>query len=84
MIRRSEAGVLPQLLGDDDRVEIDRGPPSRLVSMPVEGAMMGAAERDCELIADPAAQSARLHKSQVMGVATLPSADEARLPRHEL
>ena len=52
--------------------------------MPVKGTMMSAAERDCELIADPAAQGLGLHKSQVMGVGRLPPAQKARLRRHEL
>jgi hypothetical protein len=52
--------------------------------MPVKGTMMGAAERDRELIADPAAQSLGLHESQVMGVARLPPAHEAWLRSHEL
>jgi hypothetical protein len=52
--------------------------------MPVEGTMMGAAERDRELIADPSTQSLGLHESQVMGVARLPPAQKAGLRRHEL
>jgi hypothetical protein len=33
---------------------------------------------------DPAAQRLGLHESRMMGIARLPSADEARLRRHEL
>jgi hypothetical protein len=43
--------------------------------------MMGAAERDRELIADPSTQSLGLHESQVVGVARL---QKAGLRRHEL
>src|SRR5580700_6922817 len=46
--------------------------------------MMGATERDCELVADPAAQGLGLHESEVMGVARLPPAHEAWLRSHDL
>jgi hypothetical protein len=50
----------------------------------VKGAMVGAAQRHRELIADPAAQGPWLHESEVMGVARLPPAQQACLRRHEL
>jgi hypothetical protein len=79
MIRRSlEAGLLPSSLGNDGRVKIDRGPPSNLVSVPVEGTMVGATEGDCEFIADPTAQCARLHEAQVVSVRRPSSAHDAR------
>jgi hypothetical protein len=46
--------------------------------------MVGAAQRHRELVADPAAQGARLHESEVMGVRRLPPTNEAGLRRHEL
>ena len=41
--------------------------------------MMGPAERDRELIADFAAERARLRKPQVMGITGLSPTHEARL-----
>ena len=79
-----QPGVLPQPVRDRHCVDAGRRPPRRLVAMPVKGTMMGAAERDRELIADPAAQGLGLHESEVMGIARLPPAEKARLRRHEL
>jgi hypothetical protein len=45
--------------------------------------MVGAAKGNRELIADPAAQCARLRKPQMMGVGWLASAYEAWLRGHE-
>src|SRR5580693_5325428 len=52
--------------------------------MPVNGPMVGAAERDREFIADPAPHGSRLHEPQMVRVRRLPSAQKARLRRHEL
>jgi hypothetical protein len=60
--------MLPQPLGDHHRVEIGGLPPRRLVTAPVKGTMVGAAERHRELIADPAPEGPWLHESEVMGV----------------
>jgi hypothetical protein len=79
-----EPGVLPQPVRNRPCLDAGGGPPRRLIAMPVKGTMMGATEGDCELIADPAAQGLGLHESEVMGVARLPPAHEARLRGHEL
>src|SRR5208337_2421382 len=50
----------------------------------MEDSMVGAAEGYRELVADPAAQCARLRKSQMMGVRRPASAHEARLRCYEL
>ena len=42
-------------------------------------AMVPAAERHCELIADLAAQCRRLGKAQTMRISRAPVADQARL-----
>jgi hypothetical protein len=52
--------------------------------MPVNGPMVGAAERNSEFIADPAPHGSRLHEPQMVSVRRLPSAQKARLRRHEL
>ena len=82
--RPVKPGVLPQPVRDRPGVDAGGGPPRRFVAMPVKGPMMGAAERDRELIADPAAQGLGLHELEVMGVAGLPPTQKARLCRYEL
>ena len=54
-------------------------PPSLLIADAVNRAVMGATKRDREFIARLAAERARLHESQVMGVGRLAGAEEARL-----
>jgi hypothetical protein len=49
----------------------------------MQGPMVGPAERDSVFITDPAAEAARLGKSQMMGVRGPSPADETRLRRHE-
>jgi hypothetical protein len=66
--RPLEPGVLPQPMGNRDRFDAGGVPPRRLVAVPVNLAMVGAAERHRELVADPASQGPGLHESQVMGV----------------
>jgi hypothetical protein len=79
-----QARILPKCAGDDDRIKPDRFPPCRLIAPAMEDPMVGAAERNRELVADPAAQRPRLRKSQVMGVRWPASAQEARLRGYEL
>ena len=45
--------------------------------------MVTPAQRHGVFVADPAADSARLGKAQMMGVRRPPAADQARLRRHE-
>jgi hypothetical protein len=78
------AGLVPQPLCNADWVEIHRHPPCRLIASPMEGAMMGPAERDRKLVADPAPQGPWLHEPQVMRVRRAPSADKAGLCSNEL
>jgi hypothetical protein len=63
-----QAGMLPQFSGSNNWVELYCLPPLGFIAVSVKGSMMGAAKGDHELIADPAAQCARLHESQVVGV----------------
>jgi hypothetical protein len=53
------------------------------VAVAMDFAMVPAAERDGELIADLTAERAALCESQVMGVAGLAAADQTRLPGDE-
>jgi hypothetical protein len=61
-------GVLPKLAGHFEGINPGLLPPDLLVSGPVNRPVVGAAQRDSELIAGLAAQRPRLHKSDVMGV----------------
>jgi hypothetical protein len=79
-----EPAVLPQPLSNHHRVEVGGLPPRRLVATAVKGAMVGAAQRHRELVADPTAQGAWLHESEVVGVTRLPPTKEAGLRRQEL
>ena len=58
-------------------------PPGTFVANAVDGAMMAAAERHRELIADLTAERPRLHEAQMMGVAGRAAADQAGLRSHE-
>jgi hypothetical protein len=78
-----EARQLPQFSGNGDRIKLDRFPPCRLIASPMEGTMMGPAQRDRKLIADPTPQVAWLHEPQMMRVRRAPSADKAGLCRNE-
>jgi hypothetical protein len=62
------AGLVPERLRNSDGVEVHRHPPYRLIAPPMEGAMMGTAQWDRKLVADPTPQGARLHEPQVMWV----------------
>jgi hypothetical protein len=54
-------------------------PPRRFVTVTVNFAMVSPAQRDRELVADPAAECPVLHKAQMMGVTGPSSADQAAL-----
>ncbi len=69
-----EAGVLPQPLGDHHRVDASGPPPIDFVAVPVNGPMVGAAERNGEFVADPAPHGSRLRKPQMVSIRRLPSA----------
>jgi hypothetical protein len=79
-----EAGLLPQFSGHGDRIKLDRFPPCRFVAPAMEHKMVGTAKRNHELVTDPAAQRARLGKSQMVGVRRPPSAQQAGLRGYEL
>jgi hypothetical protein len=76
--------MLPQLSGYDDGIELDRFPPLRFVTPVVQDTMVGSAERNRELVADPAAERPRLGESQMVGVRRPASAQQTRLRGYEL
>ena len=69
----------PQLTGACKGIDTGPTPPRRLIAMPMQFAMMTAAERDGEFVADLAGERPALGKAQVMGVARLPAADQTGL-----
>ena len=72
-------GLSPELTGDLDRVDAGRLPPCLLVAGAMDRAVMRAAERDGEFVARLAAERARLHVAQMVGIGWLAATDEARL-----
>jgi hypothetical protein len=71
--------VLPQPVRNSNRLDAGGFPPRRLIAVPVNLTMMGAAERHGKLIANFAAQRARLHESEMMRFGRLPPAPKTRL-----
>ena len=63
-----QARMLPQLPGRGNGVEVDRFPPLGFVAPAMKDTMVGAAEGNRELVADPAAQRPWLRKSEMMSV----------------
>jgi len=76
-------GRQPQFSRGLRRINPGTAPPRRFIAMAMEFAMMTAAKRDGELVANFAAQCAALGKAQVVGVAGLPAAEQAGLLRDE-
>jgi hypothetical protein len=66
------------------RIDLEAGPPCPFVTLPVELAMMQAAYRNRELIADFAPQRSRLHKAKMVRIGRLAAAHDAGLLGHEL
>ena len=59
---------MPELKGERNWINFVGLPPSRLVAFAVEFSVVEAAERNGELVADPAAEGARLGKAQMMRI----------------
>ena len=76
-------GVLPEPERNRQRIDVERGPPRPLVTLPVKLAMVDAAQRHRELIRYPAAECARLREPKVVSLAGLPPAYGARLNRNK-
>src|SRR5262249_37695228 len=78
-----DAGVLPELTGNLDRIDASLLPPGFFIAAAMHRAVMRAAEWDGKFITCFAAERARLHKSDVMRVRGLAAAQQARLPHHK-
>ena len=76
-------GFQPKLERQGDGLETGFRPPVQFPTGAVQFAMVSAAQRDGKLVADFEAKTAGLRKPQMMGIAGLASADEARLFGHE-
>src|SRR5580658_6051783 len=70
-------GLEPQHPGCNGWIDAGVSPPSGFLATAVDLAMVSAAQRDGELIADLAPQRPALGKSQVMGIRGLSAADQA-------
>ena len=79
-----EPRLLPELQGERHRVDLDRMPPSGLVALSVKLAMVDTTERNRELIADLAAEGARLSKAEMVRIARGAAAHDTGLPCDEL
>jgi hypothetical protein len=69
----------PQRAGGPGRIEPEFLPPPGFIAVKMQLAMMPPAERDCELVADPAAEGAVPRKAQMMDITWLTSADQTSL-----
>ena len=79
IVRIIEPGLPPELTGDLDRVDPGRHPPGLLIAGAMDRAMVRAAERDGEFIADFAAERPRLQVAEMMRIGLFAAADETRL-----
>ena len=59
-------------------INVDQRPPCFLIHLAVQLAVVNAAQRDSELVADFAAKGPRLHKPKVVGIAGLPTTHQTR------
>ena len=69
----------PQGPGSGEWIDSGFAPPFGFIAVAVELTMMPAAQWDGELIADLAAKCTALREAQVVGIAGLAAADQARL-----
>ncbi len=69
----------PQGPGSGQWIDSGLAPPFGFIAVAVELTMMPAAQWDGELIADLAAKCTALREAQVVGIAGLAAADQARL-----
>src|SRR5215469_15627634 len=79
LLRIIEPGLSPELAGDLNGVDAGRLPPGLLVAGAMDGAVMRAAERHGEFVADFAAERPRLQVAKMMRIGLFASADETRL-----
>ena len=76
-------GFQPKLARESDGLETGFRPPVRFPAGPVQFAMVCPAQWNREFVADLEAETAGWRKPQMMGIAGLAPANEARLFGHE-
>src|SRR5262249_58157852 len=74
-----EPGLSPELTGDFNGVDAGRLPPGLLIPGAMDRAVMRAAERHGEFVADFAAERPRLQVAKMMRIGLFAPADETRL-----
>ena len=79
IVRIIEPGLPPELTSDLERVDPGRRPPGLLVAGAMDRAVMRAAERHREFIADLEAERPRLQVAKMMRIGLLAAADESTL-----
>ena len=72
-------GLNPKRSRRTGRIETEFMPPCCFITMTMDLAMMSAAERDRELIADSSAERSVLRKAQMVRIAGLTAADQTGL-----
>ena len=72
----------PQHAGRNGRIYSYPPPPRGFIAAAMHLAMVPSTQRHSELIADLAAECPALRKSQVVGIAGLPTANQTRLFGH--
>ena len=77
--RRGRVGLDPKFVGNALRLDAELRPPSHFIAGPMQLAMMGAAERHREFVADFEAKASRLREAQVMGIRRLAAANHTGL-----
>ena len=74
----------PELEGDRQRIDADRGPPGRLIAVAVQLAVMKSADWDCVFVTDSSAERARLREANVVRFGGCPATNDAGLEGDEL
>jgi hypothetical protein len=75
--------LLPKLPGKAKGVDLEAFPPRSFVAGLMERAVVAPAERHGELVADFDSECARLRKPDVVRIARVATANEARLSSHK-
>ena len=72
-------GVQPQDASGNRRINSSLLPPRGFIAAAVNLAMMTAAHRNCELVADLPPECPALHETEVVSVRRSPAADQTRV-----
>ena len=78
MLFEQRAGLKPQDPSGNRWINSSLQPPRGFIAAAVNLAMMTAAHRNCELVADLPPECPALHEAEVMSVRRSPAADQTR------